>query len=483
MALYSVGVERAGALGAYCLDGSVPHLWYEPPAATTPAGLANRSWHVFLDGGAWCYDESSCESRSRGYKGTSKGAPLRNWPYSGPLDRRPSVNPTFSGFHRLNLAYCDGGSYLGDRAAPLRTASGATLYFRGRRVLQAQIDLALELGMRDADEVLFSGGSAGGIGALAAADWVRRRLPSSVRRFKVLIISSFFVMNTNTPGDVRPGAVARGRARTGGARVAPAAGGRRLGIGGVGVADDGGGVGGGGPPADAPTCVKGRGAPRTCVPWATKMRRMTELHNASGALTAGGCGAGMPVGARWRCLFGTHAAGHVASPLFVINSALDSWQLVNVWRRYARCRWEGTQGCNATHAARDVAESNAMLRSFVSELTASGALSRPGNGAFIHSCNEHVAGLTAGGFERYAAAADGVTMRQALAAWWAAPDNAPAAPHTRMPCELRASPPPPPAASASGRRNPLAHHHCNPSCALHNVKRRLSQECPCDPPK
>ena len=61
--------------------------------------------------------------------------------------------------------------------APLVTASGARLYFRGRRVLEAQIGALLDLGLRHADEVLFSGGSAGGIGAMAAAGGVRQMLP------------------------------------------------------------------------------------------------------------------------------------------------------------------------------------------------------------------------------------------------------------------------------------------------------------------
>ena len=65
--------DRAHATGAYCLDGSVPGLWYQPPP--TPSAASNRSWLLFLDGGAWCYDIHSCESRARGFKGTTKDIP------------------------------------------------------------------------------------------------------------------------------------------------------------------------------------------------------------------------------------------------------------------------------------------------------------------------------------------------------------------------------------------------------------------------
>ena len=45
-------------------------------------------------------------------------------------------------------------------------------------------------------------------------------------------------------------------------------------------------------------------------------------------------------------------------------------------------------------AAADVAETNAMLRAFVRDVRASGLLDGQGNGAFLYSCNEHVAGLS-----------------------------------------------------------------------------------------
>ena len=107
------------------------------------------------------------------------------------MDSSSSVNPTFASFHRVHFHYCDGSSYLGDRSEPLVVEGQPPLYFRGRRVLEALVALTLELGLRNANEVLFSGGSAGGIGALHAAGWIRPLVPGA-RRFKVLIASGFF---------------------------------------------------------------------------------------------------------------------------------------------------------------------------------------------------------------------------------------------------------------------------------------------------
>lgn len=161
-------------------------------------------------------------------------------------------------------------------------------------------------------------------------------------------------------------------------------------------------------------------------------------------------------------------------PTFFINSALDAWQLVNVWRRFARCRWEGGAGCASAQVDADLADTNAMLRAFVTALRSSGALDRRGNGAFISSCNEHVAGLAAKGYT--ATRIRGTTMREALSAWWAAADDAPAARHTYAPCELVRNG----SMGEGGRR--LEHHACNPSCSAYRATRRMRQECPCSPP-
>ena len=50
------------------------------------------------------------------------------------LDDDPVRNPTFAHANHVELWYCDGGSFTGDRTAPV-DVNGTTLYFRGKRVL------------------------------------------------------------------------------------------------------------------------------------------------------------------------------------------------------------------------------------------------------------------------------------------------------------------------------------------------------------
>ena len=315
------------------------------------------------------------------------------------MDPSASVSPSFAEFHRLHLHYCDGASFSGDRIAPLTSASGKPLYLRGRRVLEAQVAAALELGLREADEVLFSGGSAGGIGVMHAANWVRAAVPHA-HRFKVLVLSGYFLEHrsggggsgsrageggpeaaeggteaaADTGGDIRAGrqlsrALSRALPRAMLHASASAASSTAA------VVDDA-----------TPECRRGHAASTNCVPWVAKMRRMCELHNCTAALVAGGCGADLPAAQKWRCLFGRRSAAAVTVPTFFINSAIDAWQMVNVWRRFARCRWDGVAGCTSQQIGADVDETNVMLRAFVTDLRASGALERRGNGAFITSC-------------------------------------------------------------------------------------------------
>ena len=114
-----------------------------------------------------------------------------------------------------------------------------------------------------------------------------------------------------------------------------------------------------------------------------------------------------------------------------------------------------------------------MVASFVEDVTQ--GLGPTGNGAHLNTCNEHVAGLAADAYKGYEVA--GTAMRDALAAWWHAPASEPTTKHMRLPCQLSL-----PAAGAPKRARWAAHHQCNPTCRVSFRRRRLNQECPCDPP-
>ena len=165
-----------------CLDGSPPGFYYSP----APAGSAhNNSWVLYLQGGAWCTDKEACLVRSKTELGSSTGwnetlpkTAMKSW-----LSSDPTVSQ-FHDFHKAVLMYCDGASFSGHVDRPV-AVGGEKIYLRGRQVLTALIKAISRLGLGAPEqEVLLSGGSAGGLAAILQGDRVRAMLPLATK-FKV----------------------------------------------------------------------------------------------------------------------------------------------------------------------------------------------------------------------------------------------------------------------------------------------------------
>ena len=121
--LHVLTPEQAG--DGVCLDGSPPGFFYSPPPLL---GGRNDSWLLHLDGGGWCTDLEACKVRSKMFKGTSTG-----WKWApdqaGILNTEAARNPTFHGFHKAVLKYCDGASFSGDVQDPV-IVGNTSLHFR-----------------------------------------------------------------------------------------------------------------------------------------------------------------------------------------------------------------------------------------------------------------------------------------------------------------------------------------------------------------
>lgn len=108
-----------------CLDGSPPGFFYSPAPM---GGGRNDSWLLHLDGGGWCTDPEACRVRSKLPKGTSIGW---KWPpdQAGILHTKAARNPTFYGFHKVVLKYCDGASFSGHVQTPVMVGD-TSVHFR-----------------------------------------------------------------------------------------------------------------------------------------------------------------------------------------------------------------------------------------------------------------------------------------------------------------------------------------------------------------
>ena len=177
----------AALFNARCLDGSNGGFYFRPASSAA----AKNKWKFHFQGGAWCADAGSCAARSRTSLGSSKawGRTLGAKAVSGLMSA--SVNATgqdvgnpFGSWNFVWLAYCDGSSQTSDRADPWLVDDGTgsgnnvTLHLRGRALLDAHLhELEARYGfLSEAEEVILSGTSAGGMSAFLHASFVKSQL-------------------------------------------------------------------------------------------------------------------------------------------------------------------------------------------------------------------------------------------------------------------------------------------------------------------
>merc|ERR1719240_1613060 len=187
-------------MGAACLDGSDAAFYFSP--ATNPKNA--NDWQIHFQGGGWCYDEMDFWGRSSvPGLGTSKGLhPSMN--EGGVMSDNCEKNPDFCNFNRVHMVYCDGNSFSGDRDQPLVVTGldgkQKSLYFRGKRIIDATLQTLRTLGLNKAENVLLTGCSAGGLATFLHTDYVHEWLKFSVptlKKFRSAPISGFFLLHNN----------------------------------------------------------------------------------------------------------------------------------------------------------------------------------------------------------------------------------------------------------------------------------------------
>ncbi|KAG6737036.1 hypothetical protein POTOM_059996 [Populus tomentosa] len=186
-------VQTAVARGAVCLDGSPPGYHF---AKGSGSGIDN--WLVHMEGGGWCESVESCVSRRDTYKGSSLKME-KTMGFSGILGSKQAANPDFYNWNRIKIRYCDGSSFTGDVEA---VDPKTKLYFRGERIWQAIIDDLLAKGMRNARNAILSGCSAGGLAAILHCDKFQSLLPASAR-VKCVSDAGYFIHGTDISGGSR----------------------------------------------------------------------------------------------------------------------------------------------------------------------------------------------------------------------------------------------------------------------------------------
>ncbi|KAL5864194.1 hypothetical protein ACOSQ3_001708 [Xanthoceras sorbifolium] len=185
-------VENAVAKGAVCLDGSPPAYHFNKGFG---AGINN--WLVHIEGGGWCNNVTTCLSRKNTRLGSSKQM-VKQVAFSGMLSNKQKFNPDFYNWNRIKVRYCDGASFTGDVEA---VNPATNLHFRGARVFVAVIEDLLAKGMKNAQNAILSGCSAGGLTSILHCDKFRTLLPVGTK-VKCLSDAGYFI-NTNDVSGAR----------------------------------------------------------------------------------------------------------------------------------------------------------------------------------------------------------------------------------------------------------------------------------------
>ena len=183
--LQVVDADLVAKHGARCMDGSAGGFYY---VAASSAANATRLV-VHLEGGGECRTVHACSTWAF-HSGSSTIWPVTRplpqslakvWPDS-PMDPSPSANPDFHDWAKLFVPYCSADLHSGMRTDRSEALGG--WYFAGHNLLVGHMAQLQRLWPTfEPTDVLVTGSSAGGIGALLHADWFSALWPRA--RLKV----------------------------------------------------------------------------------------------------------------------------------------------------------------------------------------------------------------------------------------------------------------------------------------------------------
>jgi hypothetical protein len=162
---------------AVCNDGSEAAYYFKDNG--------NPSlWVVYLGGGGWCYDEKSCAGRfdGSGYphhdcSNSSEASPCfmssKDYPQecakTGLFDVDENHTPLAKA-NKIYVPYCSSDGHMGD-------GEHAGFQFRGARIARAVVTDLQTRGLGRGSTLVWSGGSAGGRGAMVLLDEMAESLP------------------------------------------------------------------------------------------------------------------------------------------------------------------------------------------------------------------------------------------------------------------------------------------------------------------
>jgi hypothetical protein len=266
------------------------------------------------------------------------------------------ASPPFASFTVVYAKYCSGDSWTADNAT-VATVSGASVYFRGRRLLDALLADLMPRGLIEAPVVLVAGCSAGALTAYTHVDFIASTLPPATIVLG-LADAMFALEHTAFPG------------------------------------------------------------PNTTT-YATGMFEFVASNwNTTGAPVNAPCLAHFGAADRVHCMWGATAARFVATPTMIVNSKYDTWQEVSiVGLNTTDCPATVSPAGVITLCTPAHADMEAFWVAYGDVLTGALAQLPPRFGAFITNCPVH---CETGVSWDNPSTGTVATLGEAVAAWYAA---------------------------------------------------------------
>lgn len=209
------------------------------------------------------YDEADCYGRSFTTLGSNK-----TWPGEA---AGMGCNPAGT-MNSARLFYGDGASRSGNVANPVSVPgnSSQVMWFRGAKSLDSALDLLLSLGMSQAELIVFTGGSAGGLTVFLHLDHVAERMKTEAPNARVVgePVCGYFL---DAPND---------------------------------------------------------GSQPWNVTYPLRMQYVYNMQAAAGALSPL-CQSTYGIDS-WKCIMAPHAVHFIQTPWFALQSRTDTWQLGNI---------------------------------------------------------------------------------------------------------------------------------------------------------
>jgi len=159
---------------AKCLDGTQAGYYVQPTNSTT----YKNKWVIYLNGGGECDTKDACVYQTTGALGSSKyfepEVDASGWFLGSDYC---TYNPDFCLWNHAYDPYCTQDLHSGQVTNPTEEDNYG-LYFAGHHVFTAMLDqLDKNNNMQNAEEIILSGASAGGIGVWMNLDYLAKRYP------------------------------------------------------------------------------------------------------------------------------------------------------------------------------------------------------------------------------------------------------------------------------------------------------------------